>query len=61
MHIDAGATIADPGWGNGGVGLWLARELGTTVIATDLSPGGGAAASEHAARLGFGDRVRFLE
>ena len=61
LRTDAGATIVDLGCGNGGVGLWIARELDTRLIGIDLSPAGVAAASERAAELGFGDRGQFLE
>jgi SAM-dependent methyltransferase len=61
LHIDAGATVVDLGCGNGGVGLWIAAELGTKLIGIDLSAGGVAAASERAAKLGLGDRAQFLE
>jgi SAM-dependent methyltransferase len=54
-------TIVDLGCGNGGAGLWIARELGAKLIGIDLSAVGVANASKRAAKLGLGERVRFQE
>jgi SAM-dependent methyltransferase len=61
LRIGPGATIADLGCGNGGAGLWIARELGANLIGIDLSAGGVAAASERAKKLGLGGRAEFRE
>jgi SAM-dependent methyltransferase len=59
LHLAAGTTIADLGCGNGGAGLWLARELGVGVIGIDLSGSGVANASRRAAQLGLVSQVQF--
>lgn len=59
LHLAAGATVADLGCGNGGAGLWLARELGVSVTGIDLSGSGVANASRRAAELGLGSLVQF--
>jgi SAM-dependent methyltransferase len=61
LCIGPGARIADLGCGNGGAGLWIARELGANLIGIDLSAGGVAAASERAQKLGLGGRAQFRE
>ena len=61
LRTDAGGTIVDLGCGNGGAGLWFARELGTKLIGIDLSAVGVATASKRAAELGLSDRVHFQQ
>ncbi len=61
LRVGPGQTIADLGCGNGGAGLWMARELGTNLIGIDLSAAGVAAATERATELGLGDIARFQE
>jgi SAM-dependent methyltransferase len=61
LRMHAGGTIADLGCGNGGAGLWIARELGTKLIGIDLSAVGVATASKRAADLGLSERVHFQE
>jgi SAM-dependent methyltransferase len=48
LRTDAGGTIVDLGCGNGGAGLWFARELGTKLIGIDLSAVGVATAFKRA-------------
>jgi SAM-dependent methyltransferase len=61
LRIDPGGTVVDLGCGNGGAGLWFARELGAKLIGIDLSAIGVANASKRAAELGLSDRVHFQE
>ena len=61
MRIHAGETIVDLGCGNGGAGLWIARELGTKLIGIDLSAVGVTTATKRAAKLGLSERVHFQE
>src|SRR5262245_28291975 len=61
LQIDAGGTLVDLGCGNGGAGLWIARELGTKLIGIDLSAVGVAAAFKRAAELGLSESVQFQE
>jgi release factor glutamine methyltransferase len=56
------ATVLDVGTGSGAVALAIAEELPRcAVVATDTSVGALEVARANAARLGLGDRVRFLE
>jgi ubiquinone/menaquinone biosynthesis C-methylase UbiE len=61
LYLKTGAMVADLGCGNGGAGLWLARELGVSVTGIDLSSSGVANASRRAAELGLGGHVQFRE
>ena len=61
LRVGPGQRIADLGCGNGGAALWMARELGASVVGIDLSASGVAAATEHAAELGLSDTARFQE
>lgn len=61
LQIQTGETIVDLGCGNGGAGLWVAQELGASLIGIDVSAGGVAAGTAQAKALGLGDSARFLE
>ena len=55
-------TLVDVGTGSGCIAVALAKELpDATVYATDISPAALTVARRNAARLGFADRIRFLE
>ena len=57
-----GITLVDVGSGSGCIAIALAKELpDATVYATDISPAALDVARRNAARLGFADRIRFLE
>jgi release factor glutamine methyltransferase len=57
----APARVLDVGTGSGAIALAVADELpGTEVLATDTSPAALEVARVNAARLGLGDRVRFV-
>jgi release factor glutamine methyltransferase len=57
-----GLTLVDVGTGSGCIAVALAKELpDATVYATDISPAALTVARRNAARLGFADRIRFLE
>jgi len=59
--IARGATVVDMGTGSGAVALALADERADLeVVATDVSPEALEVARANAARLGLGDRVRFV-
>jgi release factor glutamine methyltransferase len=54
--------IVDIGTGSGAIAIALAAHLPSAgLIATDISPGALAVARGNAARLGFGERIRFVE
>jgi len=55
-------TIADIGTGSGCIAVALAKELpAATLYATDISPKALTVAQQNAARLGFSNRIHFLE
>jgi release factor glutamine methyltransferase len=54
--------IVDIGTGSGAIAIALAAHLPSAkLIATDISPRALAVARENAARLGLGERIRFVE
>jgi release factor glutamine methyltransferase len=55
-------SIVDIGTGSGCIGMALAKELpAAQIFATDISPAALAVAQRNATRLGFGNRITFLE
>ena len=57
-----GLTIVDIGTGSGCIAIALAKELpAAKLYATDISPTALAVAQRNATRLGFSDRIHFLE
>jgi release factor glutamine methyltransferase len=57
-----GLTFVDVGTGSGCIAVALAKELpDATIYATDISPAALNVARRNASRLGFADRIRFLE
>jgi release factor glutamine methyltransferase len=57
-----GLTIVDIGTGSGCIVIALAKELpAAKLYATDISPAALAIAQHNATRLGFSDRIHFLE
>jgi release factor glutamine methyltransferase len=58
----AGLTIVDVGTGSGCIAISLAKELpAATIYATDIAKPALVLAQHNAARLGFADRIHFLE
>lgn len=57
-----GLTIADMGTGSGCIAIALAKELpAAQICALDISPAALSVAQRNATRLGFSDRITFLE
>lgn len=59
LRVGQGNTFVDLGCGQGGPGLWVARETGAAVVGIDLSQVAIARARERAEELGLADRARF--
>lgn len=57
--LSRGARVLDVGCGLGGSSLWLARELGCSVLGITISPAQRRAAERRARRAGLGEQVRF--
>jgi release factor glutamine methyltransferase len=61
-HTGEGLTIVDIGTGSGCIAITLAKELpGAKLYATDISPAALAVAQRNATRLGYSNRIIFLE
>jgi len=57
-----GLTIVDIGTGSGCIAIALAKELpAAKICATDISPAALAVAQRNATRLGYSDRIHFIE
>jgi len=52
-------TLVDVGCGQGGPGMWVARETGALLTGIDVSPVAVAQAATRAAAFGLGGRARF--
>jgi ubiquinone/menaquinone biosynthesis C-methylase UbiE len=59
LRVGPGEELVDLGCGQGGPGLWVARETGARVLGIDLSSSGVALALERAKALGIADRANF--
>lgn len=61
--ILAGSAVSrllDVGCGRGGPGLWIARELGASLVGVDVVAAAVAAAYQHAAALGMAEKAEFV-
>ena len=61
LAVDDRSHVLEVACGSGGPALFLARRSGCSITGVDLHEAGIAAANEHAARVGLGDRARFLQ
>jgi SAM-dependent methyltransferase len=59
LRVGPGDTFVDLGCGQGGPGLWVARETGAALVGVDLSEVGIGHAAARAVALGLADRARF--
>ena len=59
LEVGRGDTFVDLGCGQGGPGLWVARETGAGIIGIDLAEAGITRARESARAMGLADRARF--
>jgi SAM-dependent methyltransferase len=59
LRVGPGDSFVDLGCGQGGPGLWVARETGAALVGTDLSEVGIAHADARARLLGLTGRARF--
>jgi SAM-dependent methyltransferase len=59
LRVGLGATFVDLGCGQGGPGLWVARETGAAIVGIDLSEIGIRRASARAQELDLAKRARF--
>ena len=59
LRVGPGDAFIDLGCGQGGPGLWVARETGAAVVGIDVAEVGIARARERARELGLADRARF--
>ncbi len=53
------SRLLDVGCGRGGPGLWIARELGASLLGVDVVAEAVVAAYQHAAALGMAERAEF--
>jgi release factor glutamine methyltransferase len=62
LRRDAALRIADVGTGSGSIAVALAKELpNAQIVAADISPDALAFAQRNATRLGFANRIQFVE
>lgn len=54
------SRLLDVGCGRGGPGLWIARELGASLVGVDVVAAAVAAAYQHAAALGMAENAEFM-
>jgi SAM-dependent methyltransferase len=59
LHVGPGDTFVDLGCGQGGPGLWVARETGADVVGIDLAEAAIARARERTQQLGLAGRAHF--
>ena len=60
--VGENVTLVDIGTGSGCIGIALAKELpAATIFATDISPAALAVARRNATRLGFANRIHFVQ
>lgn len=60
LRVAQGQAFLDVACGRGGVGLWIARETGASLVGFDLSPVAIASAKEWAKIMGINQRTTFL-
>ena len=60
LRVTQGQTFLDIACGCGGVGLWVARETGASLVGFDLSPVAIASARKRAQTMGISQRTTFL-
>ncbi len=54
------SRLLDMGCGRGGPGLWIARELGASLVGVDVVAQAVVAAYQHAAALGMAEKAEFM-
>jgi ubiquinone/menaquinone biosynthesis C-methylase UbiE len=59
LHLGSGETVVDLGCGEGGPGLWIAREMGARLVGIDLSTVAVAHAAQRARELGLSEVAQF--
>lgn len=59
LHVHSGQTFLDVGCGQGGTGLWVARETGANILGIDLSEVAIQQARERARRWGLPHQASF--
>jgi SAM-dependent methyltransferase len=59
LALRPGQALVDLGCGQGGPGLWVAREAGVTLTGVDISPVAVAQAAARIATFGLAGRARF--
>jgi ubiquinone/menaquinone biosynthesis C-methylase UbiE len=59
LAVSTVSRLLDVGCGRGGPGLWIARELGASVVGVDVIAEAVAAAYQHAATLGMAGMAEF--
>jgi ubiquinone/menaquinone biosynthesis C-methylase UbiE len=60
LDLSPGQTLIDLGCGRGGPGLWLAREIGVSLVGVDFSPVAIDQATHRAALFGLTGLARFI-